>query len=364
MPTTYKTFVPKDFEENADAKDSIVSVLVVRQRRADFYEVGMFLVDRFCLGVKDAFFRSGGQEDFDYLLAKVFSEQPYEEKSGAWGRKFIEDAIHYARQLGFAPHSDFKKASRVFGGIKTNECDETFVFGHEGKPFYIQGPHDEPERAQRIVARLESHCGEGNYNYMLNIADPEDPYYYEDYEDDDEFVESFYAEQTGGGEPSEFFSEVAESFVRELGEPFSDEYDYSPRTLLVDSVGGILELFYQRFMAVPLDEKIVKKVGNSEEAHSNLARDFAVDVVSKLFILSRASEDKRLELLDLAGEGSDRDILSEILKNKAFMDCIKMVSTVYENEEIHVLAINWSSKNITPEGKCRVEVFGTRRFFS
>lgn len=46
----------------------------------------------------------------------------------------------------------------------------------------MQGPHDSHEKAQKIIARLQSRCGEGNYNYLVKLDDYEE----DDYEEDDE----------------------------------------------------------------------------------------------------------------------------------------------------------------------------------
>ncbi len=37
-------------------------------------------------------------------------------------RKLIEQATQYAQGLGFAPHPDYKKAARVFGGLDAEQC--------------------------------------------------------------------------------------------------------------------------------------------------------------------------------------------------------------------------------------------------
>ena len=73
--------------------------------------------------------------------------------------------------LGFSPGADYKKASRVFGGITTADCDEEFVFGKDGKPFYIQGPWESPARAERILRALEARCGEDGYHYIVAADD-------------------------------------------------------------------------------------------------------------------------------------------------------------------------------------------------
>jgi hypothetical protein len=89
----------------------------------------------------------------------------------AAARKLTEDAISYARGLGFSPGADYKKASRVFGGITPADCNEQFTFGRNGKPLYIQGPSDSQARVGRILRSLEARCGEDGYHYIVAADD-------------------------------------------------------------------------------------------------------------------------------------------------------------------------------------------------
>src|SRR5205823_995245 len=90
----------------------------------------------------------------------------------ACARKLVEDAVAYAAKLSFAPHPDYKAACRVLGGLDAGGCETVFTFGQDGKPFYIQGPHDSPAFAQRVMNSLASRCGEGNYHYILPVGPP------------------------------------------------------------------------------------------------------------------------------------------------------------------------------------------------
>lgn len=138
-------------------------------------EVGVFLVDTFCLGVKDAFLTILPSSEVEELLEKVFGDEAKEALAPACARKLIEDAIAYALTLGLAPHPDYKKAARVLGGIDARECDTVFTFGKDGKPLYFQGPHDSPARVQQILLALRTRCGEGNYHFILGgpVSDAE-----------------------------------------------------------------------------------------------------------------------------------------------------------------------------------------------
>jgi hypothetical protein len=170
---------PSQALRSAKLFDSGCGYLVVSRFKADGrVEAGFFFLDVFCLGVKDAdFYRFNSVADYqESLLDRLFFDEDPVRMTPAAGRKLAEDAVSYARGLGFSPGDDYKKASRVFGGITTADCDEEFVFGKDGKPFYIQGPSDSPARAERILRALEARCGEGGYHYIVaaDIFEPLD----------------------------------------------------------------------------------------------------------------------------------------------------------------------------------------------
>jgi hypothetical protein len=138
-------------------------------------EAGVFLVDAWCLGVKDAFFTELTPATFQTkLLDRIQGECTLVPIEPACARKLIEQAVQYSAAFGFAPHPDYKQAARVFGGIKAADCPQSFTFGKDGKPLYIQGPHASPEQAERDLAQLRRRSGEGNYHYVVGapVQDP------------------------------------------------------------------------------------------------------------------------------------------------------------------------------------------------
>lgn len=147
-------------------------VAIFRCRGEERLEVGCFLVDSYCLGVKDAWHKVIDKADLPELKQRIF-ENDYLEKEGAWGRKLVEGAVDYARQLGFSPHRDYKKAARVFGGIQAENCDEAFVFGKDGKPFYIASENDSDEKINKIIRHLLVRCGEDNFHYLVPLLEDE-----------------------------------------------------------------------------------------------------------------------------------------------------------------------------------------------
>jgi hypothetical protein len=86
----------------------------------------------------------------------------------------VEQALQYAQDLGFAPHPDYKKAARVFGGLRAQQCSHKFTFGYKGKPFYRRGPRETEEQARRIVWHLQQRCGSGNFDYSIMLGEAAD----------------------------------------------------------------------------------------------------------------------------------------------------------------------------------------------
>lgn len=158
-------------------------LVIARYKSDGRVEAGVFMLDIYCLGVKDAFFRQFSAAEFQKFLEDVFIrslDSPPVEHSGPWGRKLVEDALEYARRLGFAPHPDFKKGAKVMGGINPKECSETFVFGSDGKPLYIAGPYDGKAKREMVLRILTKKLGPQGFHYVIPLEPDEDEYFAED----------------------------------------------------------------------------------------------------------------------------------------------------------------------------------------
>lgn len=155
-------------------KNGLGQVTLSRQLPNGSVAFAVFLVDRSCLGVKDAFSRITSRFDYDSQIArKMHGEMAGRPISPATARKLVEKAVEYAESLGLHPHPDYHKAKPIFGTINASECTEEFEFGQDGKPHFVVGPHDTPERCRRILKALEEHCGPGEFHYTMpaDLAD-------------------------------------------------------------------------------------------------------------------------------------------------------------------------------------------------
>jgi hypothetical protein len=123
--------------------------------------------------VKDAFAQIVGRSEYEARFVREMRSQcPVRDVSFAYARKLVEDAVAYADNLGLHPHPDYRAARLIFGDVDPGECKETFEFGQNGKPFFVAGPNDTPERCRQVLATLVERCGVGNFHYMIPFADP------------------------------------------------------------------------------------------------------------------------------------------------------------------------------------------------
>jgi hypothetical protein len=150
-----------------------VTILISRRQPDGDLLFGVYLVDIFCLGLKNTFCNvdlsmSRYRRD---LVDKSFGDQDFEPCSVELAHQIIYGAIAYAGQFGFRPNKDYKLSQYI---LETPESigPADIEFGKDGKPFFIAGPDD---HVQRIMHQLESTVGKGNYTYLYP-ADPTDTY--------------------------------------------------------------------------------------------------------------------------------------------------------------------------------------------
>ncbi|HKI14393.1 MAG TPA: hypothetical protein VKA12_05185, partial [Roseiarcus sp.] len=103
-----------------------------------------FLVDAYCLGVKDAFFREIDEAEIETLFDGLETAAPFEAVDPSYARKLLRDAVAYGRSLGLEPHADYAAVEPLFGDVAADACEVQFEFGFEGKPLYVPGPTESP----------------------------------------------------------------------------------------------------------------------------------------------------------------------------------------------------------------------------
>jgi hypothetical protein len=143
---------------------------VVAERQLPSGSVGasVFLVDVWCLGIKDAFFKVMTRREFEEHMSRLNGEYSLLAIDPSVARKLLRDAAAYAASLGLPPSENFADVELIFGD--TPFAEETFSFGKDGKPFYVSGPNDSPARKRRIMDTLAKRAGPKNFDFMVDVA--------------------------------------------------------------------------------------------------------------------------------------------------------------------------------------------------
>ncbi|MEZ4888229.1 MAG: hypothetical protein R3E32_26100 [Chitinophagales bacterium] len=192
----YKCFVNTDWDDTGMA-----IVIVSRQQGGDKLVVGLYLVDTWCLGLKDTHyhFRMDNFEFDNDLLLDIYNSKHLEVKEidSEYAQNIIYGAIEYAEDLGFSPHKDFKLTEYILDPSDSIEVID-LEFGKDGMPLYVNGLNDNVEK---IIATLERNVGLGNFHYTIGGQtfgeyDDDDFEEEEDFEDnDDDFAEDITYEE-------------------------------------------------------------------------------------------------------------------------------------------------------------------------
>jgi hypothetical protein len=144
-----------------------VAVLVAQRQRPGKVSACGYLVDTYCLGVKNAL---GPYRCNDWELAGFV-----EEFFGAFegdpvpapldlARHLVLGGVEYARSLGFEPHPDFREAA---GHLGPWDGPSDITFGQQGKPFYMAGPWDDSDMILRTLQRT---AGEDNFHFLVGVG--------------------------------------------------------------------------------------------------------------------------------------------------------------------------------------------------
>jgi hypothetical protein len=142
----------------------LATVVAARERGGSKVSACAYLVDVYCLGVKNAH----GPHVLDRrklpeLLFQMFrsrADQPLAAPLEL-AQHLVFGAIEYARGLGFEPHPDFGACA---GHLGEWQGPSMIGFGYQGKPLFIKGPNDDDAR---IMNRLNGKVGRDGFDFIV-----------------------------------------------------------------------------------------------------------------------------------------------------------------------------------------------------
>jgi hypothetical protein len=135
-------------------------LVIARRQGTGRLACGFLVLDTYCLGVKNAFWRLMGEAEFSDAVKDMERVGPLRSVTPEAFAKMVLGAVEFAQANGFAPHPDFGATRLLLQGIDPALCPEIFVYGKNGRPFYVNGPYDTPDRIKTILQKLEQVGGD------------------------------------------------------------------------------------------------------------------------------------------------------------------------------------------------------------
>ncbi len=142
-------------------------VLVARTTGYKRFVICSYLIDYWCLGLKDTIGeRKMNDTQYSQFLNTAYRGFPegYQEITLEQAQAIVYGAIAYAAELGFKPHKDFKKTQEHLGNWNGQP---QLTFGNNGKPYYVEGPYD---NTTQIMQTLRKNVGEDNFTYLIGLG--------------------------------------------------------------------------------------------------------------------------------------------------------------------------------------------------
>lgn len=151
--------VLKNWEETG-----ISPVYVSRELTKDSYVFICYLVDFWCLGLKDTIFKFGASKrDLSQVCSNCGDLLTISYQDA---RSMILGAMDFAKAIDIAPHSSWNGIPSSF--IESHlTYEKKFSFGKEGMPFYVSGPDDyELYNVEEIISKVSKVQG----HYVVHMS--------------------------------------------------------------------------------------------------------------------------------------------------------------------------------------------------
>jgi len=161
---------------NTGWKESgMANVVIARKHSNGNVTFAIFLVDLYCLGVKDTTYMFNVDEQIYREKIQRFDElDEFTQIQYNLAHNIIYSALEFAGDFGFNPDKLFTNVTQYLLEEDTEDIELIDVeCGLHGKPAYFQGPNDSKATVDRIMNQLERNAGRGNYDYTLEVGNPD-----------------------------------------------------------------------------------------------------------------------------------------------------------------------------------------------
>ena len=254
LPVGKCYIAPPDWQESGMAH-----VIVTRVRPSGNLVMASFLVDTFCLGVKDAGYHENiTPYDSEKYLGNYKNGMGLEEISYNEAHNIIYGAMAFAEEGGIKPSKEFDPA----GYILEEDTDDIplieYDFGKNGKHFLVVNPD---RKEMPYYHTLKKNLGD-DFEYVMPFGEE----YEDDSDDDDEYSPLSKIDSETIKKAFEGMSKWQEESDRHPDEKYTYQYPDYPQTLSVknqfiadellstDNYSCLPREVIDRILALPKDE--------------------------------------------------------------------------------------------------------------
>ncbi|NOX45425.1 MAG: hypothetical protein GXO89_00425 [Chlorobi bacterium] len=143
----------------------LATILLSKKQPSGNYVFALYLVDIFCLGLKNTLFNFNFSEvEYNEIKEKMAGSEIFVPCDIVKAHNIIYGAMDYAEELGFRPYKDFKTTEYLLNPELIDDGIDDIEFGKDGKPYYFAGLND---NVDLILETLNRNVGKGNFKFTL-----------------------------------------------------------------------------------------------------------------------------------------------------------------------------------------------------
>ncbi|MGE4078872.1 MAG: hypothetical protein AB7F22_25260, partial [Reyranella sp.] len=95
-------------------------LLLARKAADGRTAMAIFLLDVYCVGVKDVILRVAGAHEIERFMDRLNVAQPMTAIEPPRARKLLHDLVAWSGSIGLAPHPDYAVAEPLFGDVSVD----------------------------------------------------------------------------------------------------------------------------------------------------------------------------------------------------------------------------------------------------
>ena len=170
----YECLVNTEWKEQG-----VAHVVVARKHTNGNITFCMYLVDLFCLGIKNTQYLFNIPESEYQDKKEELAHIEFESVSYELAHNIVFAGLEFAEEYEFKPHKDFTSITQFMLEEDTEDIELIDIeCGRDGKPCFVNGPYDDQAKIKQIIAQLNRTAGPGNFDF--EIIDDENEFVGED----------------------------------------------------------------------------------------------------------------------------------------------------------------------------------------